>query len=79
MESVALAGNGPAKRNRCWAAQVASFLDFMQPIVDGVAQFMDPDVVGAVLQRRYFESVNCSDKTKVQSWLRTRGPADSVR
>ena len=58
-----------ARKPRCWAAQVASFLAFMHPIVDGVAQRMDPDVVGAVLQRDFFRAVNGSDLVKVQSWL----------
>ena len=37
-------------------------------------QYMDPDAMSAVLQRRYFDSVNDSDKRKVQDWLQIRGP-----
>jgi hypothetical protein len=53
---------------------VASFLHFMSPIVDGVPQHIDPDAATAVLQRRHFESVNCSDARKVREWLQIRGP-----
>lgn len=78
LENVALAGRDSAPRARCWAAQVVSVLDFMQPIVDGVPQHIDPDVVGAVLQRRHFEAVNGSPLVKLQSWLNIRGPVNSA-
>jgi hypothetical protein len=78
LESVTLAGSDAGGQTRCWAAQVASFLPFMHPIVDGVAQYMDPDVVGAVLERNFFQAVNECDKVKVQSWLRMRGPVGAV-
>ncbi len=65
LENVAMASNAGATRTACWAAQVASFLDFMSPIVDGVPQRIDPDAMTAFLQRRHFESVNCSDLHKV--------------
>ena len=75
LENVALTACGTDNvRSACWAAQVDSFLPFMQPIVDGVPQYMDPDAMSAVLQRRYFDSVNDSDKRKVQDWLQIRGP-----
>ena len=75
MENVALTASGTGNvRSACWAAQVDSFLPFMQPIVDGVPQYMDPDALSAALQRRYFDSVNDSDLRKVQDWLQIRGP-----
>ena len=75
MENVALTASGTGNvRSACWAAQVDSFLPFMQPIVDGVPQYMDPDALSAALQRRYFDSVNDSDMRKVQDWLQIRGP-----
>lgn len=73
-ESVGMASLGGGIHSACWAAQVASFLDFMSPIVDGMPQRIDPDAAEAVLQRRYFEEVNCSDLVKVQEWLHIRGP-----
>lgn len=76
LENVAMAGHGGAIRSACWAAQVASFLDFMSPIVDGVPQHIDTDVVTAHMQRRLFDGLNCSDLRKVQEWLQIRGPVN---
>ena len=73
LENVSLVGRRGAVANACWAAQVASFLHFMSPIVDGVPQHIDPDAASAVLQRSYFESVNGSDKRKVREWMDVRG------
>ena len=73
LENVAMASHGGAIRSACWAAQVASFLDFMSPIVDGVPQHIDTDVVTAHMQRRLFDGLNCSDLRKVQEWLQIRG------
>jgi hypothetical protein len=74
LENVSLAGRGGGIHSACWAAQVASSLHFMSPIVDGVPQHIDPDAAMAVLQRRHFESVNGSDARKVREWLQIRGP-----
>jgi hypothetical protein len=74
LENVSMADRGVGPGTACWAAQVASFLSFMSPIVDGVAQRIDPDAVTAVLQRRHFDSVNGSDLRKVREWLHIRGP-----
>ena len=76
IESVGMASCGGVIHSACWAAQVASFLDFMSPIVDGVPQRIDPDAAEAVLQRRYFEEVNSCDLVKVQEWLQIRGPLE---
>jgi hypothetical protein len=73
LENVSLVGRPGAVANACWAAQVASFLHFMSPIVDGVPQHIDPDAASAVLQRSHFESVNGSDGRKVREWLDIRG------
>ena len=72
-ENVSMVGRPGAVANACWAAQVASFLHFMSPIVDGIPQHIDPDAASAVLQRSYFESVNGSDGRKVCEWLDIRG------
>ena len=73
LENVSLVGRKGAVANACWAAQVASFLHFMSPIVDGAPQHIDPDAASAVLQRSYFESVNGSEGRKVREWLELRG------
>lgn len=75
LENVSMAGRGGAAATACWAAQVASFLHFMSPIVDGVAQHMDPAVASAVLQRRFFAEVNGDNGVKVRQWMSIRGGA----
>lgn len=74
LENVGMASRAGSVRSACWAAQVASFLDFMSPIVDGVPQHIDPDAVTAVLHRRHFAWINCSDTRKMREWLQIRGP-----
>jgi len=67
------AASGTGIATACWARQVDTFLHFMSPIVDGVAQRIDPDVVTAVLQRCHFEEVNGLDGRKVREWLQISG------
>lgn len=73
LENVSMAARPGAVTTACWAAQVASFLHSMSPIVDGVAQRIDADVASAVLQRHYFRAVNGDDGRKVREWLAIRG------
>ena len=74
LENVSMATRRSGIATACWARQVDTFLHFMSPIVDGVAQRIDPDVVTAVLQRCHFEEVNGLDGRKVREWLQIRGP-----
>ena len=45
LENVSMATRRGGIATACWARQVDTFLHFMSPIVDGVAQRIDPDVV----------------------------------